>query len=137
MTALEALQGLRLSLMRTRPRLPRQSATSQEARQLVPAAAGPSALAPELIARLYDRLYQAQRLYVWRRLKRVEWRLSPYLLWRGEPALITRFGLFERFKARLEAERSGAMARRLIQAWLVAYDDAMPMKKETAAAISE
>jgi len=134
MSSIEALARLQRVAGKTGKALPLLSATAREARLLARQPTRPGFdLPPDLIERLHNRLRQTQWIYSFRRLKRVEWRLAPLLLWQGEPPLITVFGMFDRVISRLEDDRTGVMARRLIQAWLAAYDDDMP-KRDAAAA---
>lgn len=136
MSSIEALARLRRAAGKTGKALPVLSATARQARQLARQPIRPGFdLPPDLSERLQERLRQTQWIYSFRRLKRVEWRLAPLLLWQGEPPLITVFGMFDRVISRLEDDRSGIMARRLIQAWLAAYDDDMPKRDAAAAAI--
>ena len=134
MTSLKALARLRRVAGKPPPSLPLVSLAAQAAQQIVRLSAPRQPLPPPLLTLLQERLAEAQRLYSWRRLKRSEWRLSPLLLWRGDPPLITRFGLFDRVLSRLQDDRTGTMTRRLIEAWLAAYGDDMPKRTKAAAA---
>ncbi len=133
MTAGEALTRLQRAAIPSGPALPLHSATARAAEHLALPAGRPLPLA--LMERLRDRLHQAYRRYDWHRLQRAEWRLSPLVLWQGDPPLITLRGVFDRVRDRLKSDHGGVMARRLIQAWLTAYDEAMPLRAEAAATI--